>query len=97
MDEEPATTEEPSSLRDAIESAVGQEEVVDQPVQEEVQHEVSDSFESEAVEIEPDEQPELELNAEPAPKEAIRPGPKSEPKYSKPSKIHLLLVNTRKP
>mgnify|MGYP006401763515 CR=1 FL=1 len=57
MDEEPTTTEEPSSLRDAIESAVGQEEVVDQPVQEEVQQEVSDtsdSFDTEAVEIEPD-------------------------------------------
>ena len=67
MDEEPATTEEPSSLRDAIESAVGQEEVVDEPVQEEVEQEVSDSFESEAGEFKPDEQPELELNAAPAP------------------------------
>tara|TARA_R110000744_G_scaffold30368_2_gene71956 strand:+ start:3140 stop:4225 length:1086 start_codon:yes stop_codon:yes gene_type:complete len=83
MDEEPTTTEEPSSLRDAIESAVGQEEVVDQPVQEEVQQEVSDasdSFDTEAVEIEPDKQPELELNAKTEPTEAIRPGPKSGPK-----------------
>jgi hypothetical protein len=86
MDEEPTTLEEPSSLREAIESAVEKEEIVDQPVQQEVESDPLDSSEPltfDPVEAEPEapqDQPDVDLTAETSPKEGIRPGPKAEPK-----------------
>ena len=80
MDEEPTTLEEPSSLREAIESAVEKEEIVDEPVQQEVE---SEPLASEPVEAEPEapqDEPDVDLTAETSPKEGIRPGPKAEPK-----------------